>query len=100
MTTYIPERKLKPAERILLLLAVILVIPIAIFPPLLLIVALAALPVWLILFLVRLVRTRHDEVNDLPDTGRRLKLKIPSFEHHARIRNHWTVNHDRPGSKY
>jgi hypothetical protein len=100
MITYIPERKLKPTERILLLLAVILVIPIAMFPPLLLAVALAVLPVWLVFYLVRVARSRHSEVDELPATGRRMKLKIPSFENHARIRNHWTVNHDRPGSKY
>ena len=100
MTAYIPERKLKPTERFLLILAVILVIPIAMFPPLLLAVALAVLPVWLVVYLVRMARTSHSEVEDLPSTGRRMRLKIPSFENHARIRNHWTVNHDRQVSKY
>ena len=99
MITYIPERKLKPMERMLLVLAVILVIPIAMFPPLLLAVALVALPVWLVLYLVHMARTGHSEVQDLPGASRRLRWKA-RFGHHARIRNHWTVNHDRPGSKY
>jgi len=99
MTTYIPERKLKPGERILLALAVILVVPIAMFPPLLLAVALVALPVWLICYLGHMVGNRHRELDDLPATGRRFKWKA-RFGHHARIRNHWTVNHDRPGSRY
>jgi hypothetical protein len=100
MTTYIPEPKLKPIERILLILAVILVVPIAMFPPLLLAVALVALPVWLICYLGHRVGTRHRELSDLPTTSRRMRLEVPSFENHARIHNHWTVNYDRPGSKY